>query len=145
MGNLFESFPDCGKKGENDIEGGTVASDIELILMGTGDTGKTTILKQLQIIYEKKYEDVELLLLTIYKNCIYSIQVLIKEAKKTEEKLQEGNISAAEELLGLSYDEDTQLDEEIGGKLIKVWKDPLIQQLFKNRVKFEEQLVDQIE
>lgn len=139
MGNILDSLPDSQDRHFDEI------THVELILMGTGDTGKTTILKQLQILYEKKYEDVELLLQTIYKNIGYSIQVLIKEAKKTEEYFQEGNESVAENLMKISFEEEGILNEEIGEKITKIWKDPLIQKVYKNRTKFQEQLIDQIE
>lgn len=64
--------------------------ECKILLLGSGESGKSTIVKQMKIIHQNGYSQEELKSwkLTIYKNIIESIQAIISAAEKLEYKFE---------------------------------------------------------
>jgi len=85
---------------------------IILLLLGAGDSGKSTIFKQIRIIHLEGFDEEERLTykLAVIGNLINSIQCLIRGAASLDIPLEESNSKAAENILRLSGLNDLTVD-----------------------------------
>jgi len=113
--------------------------EIKLLLLGTGESGKSTIVKQMKIIHlngfkndeeRKEYRPV------IYSNIIQSMKSLIKGAQKLNISLDAGNKERAERQLQLSGAGEI-FNAEIGKDVTLLWRDPGIQSAFARANEFQ--------
>ncbi len=106
--------------------------------LGAGESGKSTIAKQMKIIYLEGYSDEERLHYKdiIYSNMIYSMRSLILGAQDRGIEIQDGaNKQIAESLIGsLSSNELTQ---ELAADLKHLWNDDGIQEALKRQSEFQ--------
>ena len=100
-------------------------------VIGSGESGKSTIVKQMKIIHQKGYTKDELALyrLTVYKNIIDCAKALIGAMQQFDiEPGDPQNQMYCEFLLDyqVSSDPHTPLDPQVGEAIVSVWKDPSI-------------------
>eukprot|EP01029_Cantina_marsupialis_P026587 TRINITY_DN718_c0_g1_i1.p1 TRINITY_DN718_c0_g1~~TRINITY_DN718_c0_g1_i1.p1 ORF type:complete len:371 (-),score=71.29 TRINITY_DN718_c0_g1_i1:290-1402(-) len=109
---------------------------IKLLLLGAGESGKSTIFKQMKFLYGVGFGDEEkkAMIPVIYNNTITSMKVLIN----AHAELGELDILAqqAKQTL-LDTSDDATIDEKIGGAIKELWADPGIQDAFSKRSKFQ--------
>lgn len=88
---------------------------IKLLLLGAGESGKSTIFKQMKVIYGTQYSEAECRqqIPTIYSNILHAIKVLLKQLK-TFGYLSDMKCEKAEYENILAIHEDTFIDEQIG-------------------------------
>ena len=118
----------------------------KLLLLGAGESGKSTLFKQMVCIYgvgfseaaRREYRPI------IHNNVITSIKTLIEQGELLEEhgKVQ-GKCSVGQELrplrdrvVELKQGEDT-ITPEIGGWIKRLWKDVGIQNAYLHRARFQ--------
>jgi GTPase SAR1 family protein len=124
--------------------------DLKLLLLGAGESGKSTIYKQIRILKNKNYdkEDLEQFATAIKTNVIISIKALVEACStlKIEIKTQE-NKDFAEKIK--KWEEDNygniikDFDETYAEKLSNLWEDIGIQSALEHRSKY--QLLDSTE
>ncbi|CAO0790333.1 unnamed protein product [Mucor circinelloides] len=105
--------------------------ECKILLLGSGESGKSTIVKQMKIIHQNGYSQEELKRwkLTIYKNIIESIQAIVSAAEKFEyefETLDDQN--ALDRLMHYNINNDGSkgFDPEIAFIIIQIWNDPVV-------------------
>ena len=108
---------------------------------GSGESGKSTIVKQMKIIHQNGYTKQELGLyrLTIYKNVLDCIKALIGAMQQFNIKpVNPENNENAEYLLDYSVDPDphTPLDPHVGECVVSIWKDPCITDVMEHQSEF---------
>jgi guanine nucleotide-binding protein G(i) subunit alpha len=116
---------------------------IKLLLLGAGESGKSTIFKQMRLLYgkEKNFTENELkkAALTIYTNIITDVQTVIQKSYEIapfSPKLKE----AAEGVLRQPYEAPTALVDDAVGKMIKaLWADKGIQATWAARSQYQVQ------
>ncbi|KAI8877113.1 guanine nucleotide binding protein, alpha subunit [Backusella circina FSU 941] len=107
--------------------------ECKILLLGSGESGKSTIVKQMKIIHQSGYSTDELLSwkLTVYKNIIESIQALVTAIGKYEykyEALEDETI--LEQIMSYSISDDSQpFDPHMARYIVQVWTDPVITRL----------------
>ncbi|KAJ3427566.1 guanine nucleotide-binding protein g(o) subunit alpha [Anaeramoeba flamelloides] len=103
---------------------------IQILLLGPGESGKSTIIKQIKQIFLggfkkreiKKYRE------SVYSNVVEAIQTLIRGTKKFDFKLSnKKSIRFSKQLLKLPF--NIRLTEEICKKIAFVYNDPVIQKV----------------
>ncbi|KAM0755803.1 guanine nucleotide-binding protein alpha-3 subunit [Meredithblackwellia eburnea MCA 4105] len=121
--------------------------EVKILLLGSGESGKSTIVKQMKIIHQNGYSRDELLLfrLTIYKNVIDSAQALVLALRKFKlDPTESVNRVYADKILEYRLDADSftsasspalgQSGSSYGGGLSpdivrgidSLWHDPII-------------------
>ena len=110
---------------------------VKLLLLGAGESGKSTIFKQMKVIYGKQYTDDERRQArpTIYSNVIASIKILCDQVITFN--LLSLILSQNEFYLVKQLDENSAIDVNIGNAIKTLWNDPGIQAVWKRRSEFQ--------
>lgn len=155
MANLTATFSCCFREGDKD---GLVRSKLidrqlakdkdvmrrtqKVLLLGSGESGKSTFLKQMRIINGKTFENEELkaFKLIIYGNIIKGMKVLIDARDKLAMPFENpASIQRANFVFG--YDNNIKLEEPVFVQYVPVmmelWKDRGIQRAFDRRREFQ--------
>ena len=115
---------------------------VKILLLGSGESGKSTFLKQMRIIHGKDFQDDELrdYKPIIFSNIVKGMKVLIDARDKLgipwgdENNIQHANIV-------FSYDNNIKLDESVFHQYMAsmkaLWKDSGIQSAFDRRREFQ--------
>ena len=114
---------------------------IKLLLLGAGESGKSTIFKQMRILYgdEMKEEERKNFVKVVHGNCIGSMKLAMESAPHLGAKIADEE--SANALKGI--DAYSTLTSEIASAVKSLWKDPAIVKVFENKSKF--QLTDSAE
>ena len=112
---------------------------IQILLLGAGESGKSTFLKQMRILFmdgiPKKeipvYRDL------IYSNIIVAIYTLTKAAKELGYSLSSENQPHAAYFSELAAGSEIIFDEKLGKAVEALWADPSIQKAFSESHRFQ--------
>ena len=120
---------------------GSVVVDQADTVLGSGESGKSTIVKQMKIIHQNGYTVDELALyrLTIYKNVVDCAKALIHAMRQFDiEPTDPQNEEYGDYLLDYKVDPDPHkpLDPEVGEAVVSIWKDPSIAQVMEHQSEF---------
>jgi GTPase SAR1 family protein len=110
---------------------------IKLLLLGAGESGKSTIFKQMKVIYGEQYSEAERKqqLPTIYCNVLQAMKVLIEQAVTLN--MVDG-IKAKNEFNQIrGIDENEVINVSIGDAIKALWADPGIQAVWGRRSEFQ--------
>jgi len=102
--------------------------EVKLLLLGAGESGKSTIVKQMKIIHLLGFTQSERMSYRppIFKNIVESIKTLAKEA--IDRHLEILNMDAAQRILQ-SSDFVREFSKSLAADIKSLWSEPLIQQL----------------
>jgi len=117
------------------------AKDVKLLLLGAGESGKSTIVKQMKIIHDNGFSTEELsqFKAVVYSNLVQSIQMIIKAMSRLE--IEYDDASRAEDerqlftLAGTS--EEDVLTEELVGIIKRLWADKGVQKSFSRAREYQ--------
>lgn len=113
----------------------------KLLLLGAGESGKSTLFKQMQVVYGKGFgDDRNEQKQIVFSNIISGVKELLRASAELEGKVAGVAVSEANQAVKTEiYDlkENTQLDAELCGKIDALWKDPGIQTCYANRHLFQ--------
>lgn len=113
----------------------------KLLLLGAGESGKSTIFKQIKLLFQTGFDERELQSYTsvIHANVYQTIKILhdgAKELALSEASSSKYGISAENKDIGEKLSEIggrldyPRLNEELVQDILKIWKDPAIQETF---------------
>jgi len=110
---------------------------IKLLLLGAGESGKSTIFKQMKLIYGEQYTDDDLKAITpvVYNNSITSMKVLIEQCKNLGLWDGCGVKEIGEEFMQVN--DDKAIDDKIGDMIIALWKDDSVNATYKRKSEFQ--------
>lgn len=108
---------------------------IKLLLLGAGESGKSTIFKQMRILYGKGFaeEDRRNFKPVIFSNTLLSIKALVQQADELGFNVE----AATDKDLVAGLADDTALDPKIAASIERLWQDPGIRQTYDNRSRFQ--------
>ena len=110
----------------------------KLLLLGAGESGKSTLFKQMVMIYDNKHQDPEerkAYIELIYQNVIQNAKVLCDNSYTHGEPTTPEGLAAREFIDEL--EDDDAVDAKIATHIKALWQDPGIQECYENRALFQ--------
>jgi len=113
---------------------------IKLLLLGAGESGKSTLFKQFKLLYsvdgKNKFSQAEITqgIKVVYANVISNMRVLLMNC---DNHTPAQDTELADEIASL--DEGVVIDSVLGEKLKQIWADPGVQDTWKHRNDFQVQ------
>uniref|UniRef100_A0A8D0GW38 G protein subunit alpha transducin 3 n=1 Tax=Sphenodon punctatus TaxID=8508 RepID=A0A8D0GW38_SPHPU len=117
------------------------ARTVKLLLLGAGESGKSTIVKQMKIIHKNGYTDQECIEFrsVVYSNTVQSILAIMKAMSTLG--IQYANQTSTEDekqLLSMANSmEDGTITPELAAVIKQLWKDPGIQACFERASEYQ--------
>ena len=108
----------------------------KLLLLGAGESGKSTIFKQMRLINSEAYSEKELAQFKyiIHRNVLDAIKTIIEECHSREIMLEDANEDIADQAL---LWENDNLNPQMADSIAKLWADPGIQRCFDLRAEYQ--------
>lgn len=99
---------------------------IKLLLLGAGESGKSTIFKQMKIIYGDQYTEAErrAQIPTIFSNILQAMKILIDQTVAFNMVSQVQAKDEFEMIKGM--DENDVINVKVGDAIDALWKDPYL-------------------
>ncbi|KAK9889153.1 hypothetical protein WA026_004427 [Henosepilachna vigintioctopunctata] len=131
------------KKIDRDLraDGERAASEVKLLLLGAGESGKSTIVKQMKIIHETGYsiEECKLYKPVVYSNTIQSLMAIIRAMGQL--RIDFGDPSRADIARQFftfaSAAEEGELTTELVSLMKKLWQDSGVQLCFSRSREYQ--------
>lgn len=114
-----------------------VHREFKLLLLGTGESGKSTILKQMQIIYGKEFDDVEFrksYTPLVYKNLLRSMVAIYEASAALNVPIADSALSGkVAKMVAIKDDSYDTLEAAHAQTFIDFWVDKDVQELYTRR------------
>jgi len=112
---------------------------VKLLLLGAGDSGKSTVAKQMKIIHLDGFTDEERASYktAISNNVLTSIRTLIHQCSKFNYVLSTTNESRAQKILDIPRDQDPVVTRELGDDVLNLWQDPAIKATYERSNEYQ--------
>ncbi|XP_041816189.1 guanine nucleotide-binding protein subunit alpha-14-like [Chelmon rostratus] len=114
--------------------------ELKLLLLGTGESGKSTFIKQMRIIHGSGYSEADRKGFTrlVFQNIVTAIQALIHAMKTLQiDYIDEQNISHAQRLSQVEADQVSTLEAWQADAIKRVWNDHGVQRCYDRRREFQ--------
>ncbi|XP_018518041.1 guanine nucleotide-binding protein subunit alpha-14 isoform X1 [Lates calcarifer] len=114
--------------------------ELKLLLLGTGESGKSTFIKQMRIIHGSGYNDTDKkgFIRLVFQNIVMAIQALIQAMQTLQiDYIDDQNISQAEKLSKVEADQVSTLEAWQVEAIKRVWNDHGIQRCYDRRREFQ--------
>ncbi|KAL9108245.1 MAG: hypothetical protein Q9227_006983 [Pyrenula ochraceoflavens] len=116
-------------------------NEIKMLLLGAGESGKSTILKQMKLIWEGGYSDDERESFKeiIYSNTVQSMRVILEAMESLELPLEN---SSAEYHVHTIFMQPPQIEGDhlptpVGNAIRELWRDAGVQECFKRSREYQ--------
>eukprot|EP01098_Paradermamoeba_levis_P004159 TRINITY_DN1805_c0_g1_i1.p1 TRINITY_DN1805_c0_g1~~TRINITY_DN1805_c0_g1_i1.p1 ORF type:complete len:335 (+),score=94.35 TRINITY_DN1805_c0_g1_i1:3-1007(+) len=111
--------------------------DYKVLLLGAGESGKSTVVKQLKSVYkvELDKEELELIATSIHNNTLTCMQCLIHAAEKFGLEFDSSSREMAQRIGGMDPVQ-SRLPPQIGEDIITLWRNDTIKACWERRSEF---------
>ncbi|XP_006260114.1 PREDICTED: guanine nucleotide-binding protein G(k) subunit alpha [Crocodylus porosus] len=122
-------------------DGEKAAKEVKLLLLGAGESGKSTIVKQMKIIHEDGYseEECKQYKVVVYSNTIQSIIAIIRAMGRL--KIDFGEVARADDARQLfvlaGSAEEGVMTPELAGVIKRLWRDAGVQACFSRSREYQ--------
>lgn len=116
-------------------------SEVKLLLLGAGESGKSTILKQMKLIHDHGYtkEDRDSFKEIIFSNTIQSMRVIVEALERLEIPLSDPSLKAhAQKILDMPNQIEAEVfPPDIAESIKLLWRDTGVQQCFQRSREYQ--------
>jgi len=123
------------------VDGDKQSREVKLLLLGAGESGKSTIVKQMKIIHEDGYSKDECLQYkaVVYSNTLQSLITIVKAMGKLKIEFEEAErADDARQLFSLAGSlDDGEMSSELGDCMKRMWLDSGVQSCFARSREFQ--------
>lgn len=125
--------------------GGNMSKEAKLLLLGSGESGKSTVFKQIKKNYGSGYTPDELKNAknTIYANILHTMKALSEACIKNDLDLEPGNMDRAKRMAeivgnesGLIINASSRYTVDVANDVAALWADKKVQDMFNHRYDF---------
>jgi len=115
-----------------------LSKEVKLLLLGAGESGKSTISKQMKVIHLKGFTQDELISYKpiIHVNILESIKALVVAAQKFGYELEAQNLGIANQFANMNVLE-SEFTPAQAASIKQLWKDPAIQKSWERANEFQ--------
>ena len=108
----------------------------KLLLLGAGESGKSTVFKQMRLVHSTGYSESELrqFRYIIYRNILDAIKILVEQVNAMGLELNEKNEDLADQV---PLWESESLNPEMAEIVAQLWADPGVQAAFARRSEYQ--------
>jgi len=123
------------------IEGEKASKEVKLLLLGAGESGKSTIVKQMRIIHETGYSDEECKQYrpVVYSNAIQSLMAIIRAMGQL--KIEFGDPTRTDDARQFftlaSATEEGEMTPELAHIMTRIWSDAGVQHCFQRSREYQ--------
>ncbi|XP_015276893.1 PREDICTED: guanine nucleotide-binding protein G(o) subunit alpha isoform X7 [Gekko japonicus] len=122
-------------------DGSSAAKDVKLLLLGAGESGKSTIVKQMKIIHEDGFsgEDVKQYKPVVYSNTIQSLAAIVRAMDTLGIDYASASCSGDGKMLNnIGDSRDTEpFSPELLSAMMRLWADSGIQECFNRSREYQ--------
>ncbi|XP_058791378.1 G protein alpha q subunit isoform X5 [Phymastichus coffea] len=114
--------------------------ELKLLLLGTGESGKSTFIKQMRIIHGSGYsdEDKRGFIKLVYQNIFMAMQSMIRAMEMLKiQYADSSNIEKAELVRAIDFETVTTFEEPYVSAIKDLWKDTGIQECYDRRREYQ--------
>ncbi|KAM6954722.1 guanine nucleotide-binding protein subunit alpha-14-like [Aplochiton taeniatus] len=114
--------------------------ELKLLLLGTGESGKSTFIKQMRIIHGSGYteEDKRGFIKLVYQNIFTAMQSMIRAMETLNIPFSDSkNQSSASLILEAEVDQVADMDQAQSEALKSLWKDAGVQECYERRREYQ--------
>jgi hypothetical protein len=110
---------------------------VKLLLLGAGESGKSTVFKQMKLLYGMPLTDEEKRHCTpiVHNNIVTSIKILLEQCVELQLKGEVQAVAEFDEIKNIS--DETPVNPTIGAKIKALWNDPGIVATWNRRAEFQ--------
>lgn len=111
--------------------------NLKILLLGAGESGKSTVVKQIKMIWNVQPTQLEIrqCVEALQRNCIEAIQTLLTASKVLNEPLADETLAEmADEVMAL--DQNQRVNAQLAEQVSQLWKDEGIQRVYARRNDF---------
>ncbi|PRD29449.1 UNVERIFIED_CONTAM: Guanine nucleotide-binding protein G [Trichonephila clavipes] len=111
-----------------------------MYIIGTGESGKSTFIKQMRIIHGSGYvdEDKRNFIKLVYQNMFMAMQSMIKAMKKLEIEYKDpANLKNAEIVQSVDFEMVTTFEIQFVKAMRALWNDPGIQECYSRKREYQ--------
>jgi len=111
----------------------------KVLLLGAGESGKSTVVKQLKVIHKVVLDEEEIqhYRVTIHNNTVTSMQVFVEAAEKFKVEWESSEQKElAKKIKDTAFEENKLMSPDLADAIAKLWKTSPIQQAFARRNEF---------
>jgi len=123
------------------VDARNAARHVKLLLLGAGESGKSTFIKQMKIIHENGYSKVECLgyVPVIYSNTIQSMMAILRAMGRLRIGFANPDVEkdARQFFAAVSSCDDAPLNTELATVMKRLWKDGGVQDCFKRSREYQ--------
>ncbi|KAJ5561670.1 Heterotrimeric G-protein alpha subunit [Penicillium sp. DV-2018c] len=116
-------------------------NEIKMLLLGAGESGKSTILKQMKLIHEGGYsrDERESFKEIIYSNTVQSMRVILEAMESLELPLEDARHEYHVQTIFMqpAQIEGDSIPPEVGNAISQLWRDTGVQECFKRSREYQ--------
>jgi len=136
------------KQKSKELEKGLVADQRQdqqvnkLLLLGAGESGKSTLFKQMITIYGKGFsiEDRKEYIHVVFSNILLNVKTLCDQSDKLAQRGVQGTRVSNKNALSKKFIDDLKdetIDSKTAGHMVALWSDPGIQKTYEHRAMYQ--------